>query len=280
MVAKQSKIGEVMNTKKTAKRNAKKADAAPKKEAKPRKKKEEAPAPPVVEVVVAAPAKKTAMERFIERTGGTEADYYAWAKECGIRGSNNAKDRQLVAKLGIKAIEDLKTYRVLEFMPEGDVFTLADYILNHCENPADIAACYFELAGYDAQTKESFIAENIRATTKESFVRFSDKNHVSSISPSYLKKDGTPLDIQAMSMSITLGIEVTENDLVEFILAHKWGTYKGKTKDMQAKMKAKVEAISGFAVTEKYMEHLADIIRAEEVTSNASNEMDNDDLPF
>ena len=232
-----------------------------------------------------APAKKkTSMERFIERTGLTEADYYAWATECGNKASHSHKDSSLASKLGIE-IEKLADYKRLVYLPDNlGTLELAEYYFQNAENPGDLALAYFSLKDFTGEdhTKEGFIAFNIRATTKESFKRFGDANNFSSVSPSYFSKEGTPLDIQSEVLSETAGYEITIQDLVDFMMTYKWGKYKSRWVVLQESIQGKIEEICGFQVKEKYMKRLSELVgfqlSAEPVNMITEDELDT--VPF
>lgn len=297
MVAKSQKAAAakvVSKAGKKAKATAQKAET--KEPKKPRAPKEKEVVEQVVEVAITpepetiapvesvAPAKKkSSMERFIERTGLTEADYYAWATECGNKASHSHKDSSLAKKLGIQ-IEKLADYKRLVYLPDNmGVFELAEYYLHHAENPGDLALAYFSLKDFTGEdhTKEGFIAFNIRATTKESFKRFGDSNNLSSVSASYFSKEGTPLDIQSEVMTDNSGFEITIQDLVDFMMAYKWGKYKTRWVILQESIQAKIEDICGFQVKEKYIKRLAELVGfqlSSEVQKVSQEELDT--VPF
>lgn len=77
---------------------------------------------------------------------------------------------------------------------------------------------------YGSYDKLTIIAMEIRTTTLQSFLRYGDRNKLNScIILHYIRKQGTPLDIQAMDISEQYHIPVSEDDLVEFILDHPSG---------------------------------------------------------
>lgn len=298
MVARSAKAAAAKVVSKAGKKAQATAQKAETKEPKkPRARKEKEVVEQVIEAVIVpvpetiapvesiAPAKKkSSMERFIERTGLSEADYYAWARECGNKASHSHKDSSLAKKLGIE-IEKLADYKRLVYVPENmGTLELAEYYLQYAENPGDLALAYFSLKDFTGEdhTKEGFIAFNIRATTKESFKRFGDANNFSSVSPSYFSKEGTPLDIQSEVMTETAGYEITIQDLVDFMMSYKWGKYKSRWVILQESIQAKIEEICGFQVKEKYLSRLTDLVgfQLSAETDIVNQEVELENVPF
>lgn len=221
------------------------------------------------------------IEKFISE-GKTENDYWAWSKLCGLKASTSYKDKTLCEKLGLESIESLTTYKMLNCEGFEKLDELNDYILEHCENPADLAASYLELmATYkDYEDKNDFIQANLSKFPKASFERWSDKNLMAQVSPSWFDAKGLALDVQAEVLTESFYIEVSIQDILDYVLNHKKGKYVNPQKQLIEKFRAKIEVICGFKLTENYIQHLAEIVTAideekEQVLENVS-----DDLPF
>lgn len=92
----------------------------------------------------------------------------------------------------------------------------------HSENPFEIARVLeFELAKDPAERDakgyvEQHVIENVRITTKD-YDHYGDPKRREGISRAWFRKDATPLDTQAQEISDILGVEVTEQDIIDII---------------------------------------------------------------
>jgi N12 class adenine-specific DNA methylase len=79
-----------------------------------------------------------------------------------------------------------------------------------------------KLDGANASDFKDFaIASFINKVTQSSFVRFGDKNAITrGIALTYFSKEGQPIDTLAQEISESMDIEVTPQDIVDFILAN------------------------------------------------------------
>jgi hypothetical protein len=227
-------------------------------------------------------AKKTSsLYRFCKRTGlGLDA-YYEWAKLCGQRASHSYKDRQICGLLNLESIEDLQTYKPIDCEGLNTIAELNQFILTECENPAELAASYLEILDIvDVDTSiDGLIDAHLTLTTKSSFERWGDVNRLSDVSPSWLEKTGTPLDVQAMNISETVGREITENDIVEYLTTYRKNKYKSTYELIIEEYEARFEQLVGFRITEKYAEHLKEVFQAiDEQLEAASEELETADF--
>jgi hypothetical protein len=227
-------------------------------------------------------AKKTSsLYRFCKRTGLDENAYYEWAKLCGMRASLSYKDRQICELIGIEAIHDLQSYKPIDCEGLQTVGELNQFILTECLNPADLAASYLEmLTLQDVDTSaDGLIDAHLTTTTKASFERWGDVNRLSDVSPSWFEKTGTPLDVQAMNISESVGREITENDMVEYLTTYRKNKYKSTSKLIIEQYEARFEQLTGFRLTEKYAEHLRAILNGDtEQVEAASEELETVDF--
>lgn len=220
-------------------------------------------------------AKKTSsLYKFCKRTGLDENAYYEWAKLCGQRASHSYKDRQICELLGIEAIDELQTYKPIDCEGLTTIEELNQFILNECGNPADLAASYLEILSIqDVDTSiDGLIDAHLTTTTRESFERWGDANRLSDVSPSWFEKAGTPLDVQAMNISETVGREITENDIVEYLITYRKNKYKSPSQITIEKYEIRFEQLVGFRITEKYAEHLKAVLDGESEQVEAASE--------
>lgn len=98
--------------------------------------------------------------------------------------------------------------------------------------------------------RDTAIANGIRRTTLKSFCMFGDRNCLTaSMILHYIRKEGTPLDVQAMDITEQSGFEITPDDLYEFILEHPAGASGFyKFQEMET-VEAMIKDITGFNTT-------------------------------
>jgi hypothetical protein len=208
--------------------------------------------------------KDSSIYRFVNRTGKSVDEYYAWAKECGQRASHNYKDKQLCQKLGLADISEIKGYAPLDDS-NFNFSDLDNFLLAELENPAELASSFL-MAISNADIDDSIdghIDAHLIPTTKESFQRWSDKNLLNQVSGTWFLKKGTPLDVQAQEMSENFGREITEQDIVDYLTTYKKGKYKSYNQLRMERYEERMEQLIGFKVSEKYAQHLDGIIRGE-----------------
>lgn len=85
----------------------------------------------------------------------------------------------------------------------------------------DYKAAIDSLNEFDLDT---ILANEILPTTIKSFCRHGDINNLSrSILLQYIRNRGTPLDVQAMDLTEQFGIQISEEDIYQFMIAHPRG---------------------------------------------------------
>jgi hypothetical protein len=101
------------------------------------------------------------------------------------------------------------------------------FIIENSENPLELASIYFfEEPSGKAETKDQMIGEfGLGKITQDSFNRFGDRNKVTgAMARTYFKKDGLPLDVAAKEMSDYYEVEITPQDLADFIVKYPSGS--------------------------------------------------------
>jgi hypothetical protein len=140
------------------------------------------------------------------------------------------------------------------------------FIADNSQSPVEVAETILsnEIENYrnDLDYKGSIIAEHIGYVSRQSFIDNSDAVHAiegGSIPIQYLRKDGAPLDTKAKELSEIAGIEITEQDLVDFILDNPTGpqTYlnNGFHQDINS-LKAKFEELTGLQPTNEILQEV------------------------
>jgi hypothetical protein len=138
------------------------------------------------------------------------------------------------------------------------------HIAENSNSPMEIAETIVsnEIENYrgDLDYKSRTIAENLGYLNRDSFIQYSDENHIKnngSIPIQYLRKDGASLDTKAKELSEIASIEITEQDIVDFILDNPTGTQTYLNNGFQADMnslKAKFEELTGLPATVEILE--------------------------
>jgi hypothetical protein len=109
--------------------------------------------------------------------------------------------------------------------PEGTSFANENeakrYVVENSRNPYEIADIYVNEEPQTAplSTVERMIADyGIGKVTRDSYLRHGDKNNINqSKAKSYLNNDGMEIDVVAKELSDHYGIEITPQDIVDFM---------------------------------------------------------------
>src|SRR5690606_2642327 len=98
-------------------------------------------------------------------------------------------------------------------------------IANKSENPTQVAEAIININQTDYESdldyKQAGIADHIGKVERSSFIRFGDKNYLNqSIAKQYIAKKGQGQQLDALAQEITevIGVEVTEQDIVDFMV--------------------------------------------------------------
>ncbi len=156
------------------------------------------------------------------------------------------------------------------------------FVAENSQNPVEIAESILnnEIENYrdELDYKQRVIAENLGHVSRESFIQNSDETHVKengSIPIQYLRKNGTPLDTKAKELSEIAGVEITEQDLVDFILDNPSGTQtflnNGFHTDI-SNLKARFEEVTGLPATNEILQEVINQndIKSERLNNSAS----------
>jgi len=118
---------------------------------------------------------------------------------------------------------------------------------------------------------EKNIRDYITKTTKESFIRFFDKNELSKeISKNYISNEGTPLDIQAVEIS-EHGIKVEIDDILDFMKKYPKRNFETENEIELDIFLNNFKEKTGVNLTSKFVKMYY---------SNTSSLVDFDDCPF
>jgi hypothetical protein len=195
-----------------------------------------------------------------DRFGSMEA-YQEAASKTAKQVAYNRKVNRLLQYYGFKRKFEDYEYPSDEML-QYDIERYRSWYVNECDCPITLMAMWMD-AIYEADrdmTINGIIAREIGPTTEASFVRFGDRNYLDKqVRRNYISEKGLPLDIMAMQMC-NQGIEITEQDIIEFIIAYPKGKsqYAGYQyiSDLENSFKNKV----GFIPTQEFVKQfLADL---------------------
>lgn len=210
----------------------------------------------VVPAVTKAPTRRN-LERFIEATGKTQAEYEAWATQVGQRMHINTLDRLVCEKLGIYTVSHLAhlTTTVPDDAPDPDA-----YLAEHSQNPLELAELWRRTVAEAGKWMdvEAWISENLKRFPKEDFERFGDANWLVDVSKSWFQKDGANLDVQLGEMNATrpLKKKVKMDDVIAFVRAHKPGGYVNPMERRMKDIERRFRELTTFGLKDYYAEHL------------------------
>lgn len=136
------------------------------------------------------------------------------------------------------------------------------YIADKSNNPAEVAEALLSLDNQSiregADYKKSVISENIGKINRQSFIDNSDANNIgASLAKSYFSNDGSSLDTLAQEMSEIANIEITEQDIVDFMLENPNGSqsYENRLKrEAREPLQKRFTELTGLPANDKYLQ--------------------------
>ncbi len=197
-------------------------------------------------------------ERHMKKYAGTtEEDYLAFAARTARRVTLSRFDQEICDRLGIYSIAHLGyvTTPLPIVIQENEV---DDYLLEHSVNPLEIVQMWQKAKG-DAtfyQSKESIIDEYLKPFPKESFERFGDKNWLSDVNKGWFNRNGLALDVHVQEMNTMYELDITTDDVIEFVRLYKPNSYKSPALLRLEQIEDKFKELTSFQLKEYYAEHL------------------------
>jgi hypothetical protein len=195
--------------------------------------------------------------KFVMAGRGSDADYLAFSSEVGRRIYASQLDRRICERLGIYTVSHLTEMPTL--LPQGlTEMGTPYYLIEASEN-------HFELAKLWQETKleaclwlsvEQIISERLRPFPKADFERFGDRNWLGDVSKVWFDKLGTNIDVQAMELSENDGLDVSVDNIVEFVKVYKPNSYKNAACLRKEAIEARWFEVVGFRIKDYYVEHL------------------------
>ena len=160
----------------------------------------------------------------------------------------------------MEGVSELGQWEPLEMPDTRSWKKLNAHILEHCQNPAELAMCYFQVVAYDPKdgSRAGYLNENLKPFPRTSFIQFGDKNWISDVSAGWFDREGQSLDVQAMELSEGFGKEISIDDIIGFVRDYRKGGYRTPHQVLVKKYEDKWMELTGFRMTEKYLIHLAE----------------------
>jgi hypothetical protein len=192
-------------------------------------------------------------------TGKTEREYEKWATQVGQRMHINRLDGLVCARMGIYTVAHL-VHLSTEVPDDMGLAEMDEHLAQHSENAYELATLWLRLRG-DAEawvSKESVLNEWLTGVKKEDFERWGDKNHAGDVSRKWWNAEAVSLDgvLHEINDMELLNEEITFEDAIEFIKAHKPGGYVNPVWGMVARVERRFKEITTFRLKDYYVDHL------------------------
>ncbi len=214
---------------------------------------------PTIESEVKQPVKERATKISI---GNSDYQVKVQDGEVKIRNKDNKKFISPSSGQGRKIIEEYKTKKMHKFSEGKTANTTeteseGDYVqsvLKTSENPAEIAQVWNKQTDVPLDAKEEVIKESLRRTPAEGIYQFGDRNNVSKATLlNYAGKKGQPIDVQAAEMANTSGMDITPQDIVDFIQKYPNGKRTAKNNNtIKPELAAKFKSLTGLELTTNF----------------------------
>lgn len=161
------------------------------------------------------------------------------------------------------------------------------HVAEFSENPAEVAEALLSLQNQDVldgiDYRTRIIAEHLgsKGIDKQSFIDNSDANYITQgIALQYFAKkgQGRPLDTLAQEMSDIAGTDITEQDIVDFILENPSGVESFKNsvrKEKHGPLEQKFTNLTGLPANQKFLDKAVNQqIEKDQWTKNYATEID------
>lgn len=150
-----------------------------------------------------------------------------------------------------------------EKAPEvNDNIDINSHIANSSQNPVEVAQAISDidndaLINENIGYKDRIIAEQIGKVKRNSFIENDDANNINrSLAKSYFNSNGKSIDVLAQEMSDTAGIEITPQDIVDFIKENPNGPdslFSRVKREARGPLENRFTELTGLPANEKYL---------------------------
>ena len=192
-------------------------------------------------------------ERHIKKYG-EGSDYEGFAKRTAQKVTISRHDGFLCEKFNVYNIAHLAFVNVN--VPEHVDLNNPVEIINTTTNPYELAKMWKDLEA-DARnyvSKETVISERFYGLKKADLERWGDKNW--NISKKWFFEDAIAIDVKVEALSEECGMEISIDDVLEFVKSYKPGEYKNPRLVLKERVEEKFKEVVGFQIKDYYAEHL------------------------
>lgn len=167
--------------------------------------------------------------------------------------------------------------------PQDNSVESTQYIAENSNNPAEIADALVntdleQLTKDNISYEERIISENIGFISSKSFNRFGDRNmRNQSIGKSYLRADGAPIDTFIEELNEDFGTNLTEQDIIDFIVDNPNGPADLSRKVKNEKLvplQERFTKLTGLPANDKFLQKALDQARTAEIRKEYETSLD------
>lgn len=172
---------------------------------------------------------------------------------------NSAQGKKIIEAYKSKSIQKFSQGKTAEITPEMTDEDYVSSVISTSENPSEIAMVWNDQPAESISGKEQVIKDSLRRTPIENIYQFGDRNNVSKNTIlNYASKKGTPIDVQAQEMANTSGLDITPQDIVDFIQKYPNGKNTARPKDsVRQELETKFKKVTGLELTPEFASQIA-----------------------
>lgn len=186
--------------------------------------------------------------------------------EVFIRNKDNKKKIDPTSGHGKKILEAYKSKNIQKFSQGKTAeitseMTDEDYtssVITTSENPAEIAQAWKSQPQETLSGKEEVIKESLGRMPIDGIYQFGDRNNVTKGNIlNYVSPKGQPIDVQAEEMANNSGLDITPQDIVDFIAKYPNGKNTARPENGNRKLlEAKFKSLTGVELTPEFADDL------------------------
>lgn len=219
--------------------------------------------------------------------GKNNTSYIARKTDTGIEVINEKTGKKIDRKskaydevVSAYTKENLEVFADRSFMEITEEIGQDEYnklVAEKSDSPLEVALAWNNLQETEMDGKTKVISEGLKRIPKEGFYRQGDRKTVQGaeqIRTNYFGKDGIPLDTQAQTLSEESGMEITEQDIIDFINEHPGGAQTAVKKDPVAdQLEQRFESLTGLPITKDLVNDLAGVESQAEAVEKLNNDL-------
>lgn len=188
--------------------------------------------------------------------GTTEDDYREFSRRTARKVTIGRFDAEICKKFGIYTVSHLSLLPsdLVEDMDLNDAMS----IIQITKNPYELAKMWVDTKkeAESYVSRESILDEHLAAFPKEDFERWGDVNHLRDVSKKWFAEGAIHLDVRIEIINETAALEVSIEDVIEFVKKYKPNTYKNPITLIKEEIEIQFKEVVGFSLKSYYAEHL------------------------